>query len=361
MIMMLDMDITLNLGGRLFRPKFQAGPGITVLFGASGVGKTSILNAVAGLATPTAGHINLAGRALWGSGVNMPVPQRRVGYVFQNPRLFPHLSIRGNLLYGVRGRGSNGFDQMVDMLNLSPLLNRKPHTLSGGEAQRVALGRALLSQPDVLLLDEPLSALDARLKGQIYPYFEQLRQHMRGPILYVTHDIFELSRLADTVVLLGNHGVQAMGPTATVLSDPAQAHIFGPQGLGSVLVGKVTESDHTAGYTLVDFGGTSPLRLPYQRHATGAGLRARIAAQDVILSLSQPGDISAVNVLPAVITQIEPGRGPSVIVQLALDPARHIKILARVTRQSADRMGLAPDMQLFAVIKASAFDPSVTG
>ena len=195
--MSFDIDVTKRRGDTLVACRFQSGPDVTVLFGPSGVGKTSVLDMIAGLLTPDTGRIAVRGRALFGDGANLPPEQRRAGYVFQDARLFPHLSVRANLLYGA---GAAEIGDRLDFLGIGQLLDRWPRTLSGGEARRVAIGRALLSDPDFLLLDEPFSALDRARREEVMTALEHLRDHAGLPILLVTHDRADAERLGAVIV-----------------------------------------------------------------------------------------------------------------------------------------------------------------
>lgn len=204
--MAIDIDVAKRLGDRSIAARFTAGPGLTALFGPSGAGKTSVLNMVAGLLKPDRGHIRIGERTLFGTGIDLPPEARRVGYVFQDGRLFPHRRVRANLLYGHNLADPAdrwmGFDEAVRFLGIGDLLDRWPHTLSGGETQRVAIGRALLAAPEILLMDEPLSSLDAARRGDIMTVIERIRDELKLPILYVSHDRAEVDRLATSVVPL---------------------------------------------------------------------------------------------------------------------------------------------------------------
>lgn len=204
--MSVSIDISHHQGDFRLNAAFEAGPGVTTLFGHSGSGKTTLINAIAGLLTPDKGRITVNGRILYDQNakVNIPAHKRRVGYVFQDARLFPHMTVRKNLTYGQRfnRRTAQPHNDVVAMLGIGPLLDRYPGALSGGEKQRVAIGRALLSAPEILLLDEPLAALDETRKEEILPYLERLRDHARLPILYVSHSVAEVARLANTMVVL---------------------------------------------------------------------------------------------------------------------------------------------------------------
>ena len=205
--MAIDIDVAKRLGERIIAAHFTAGPGLTALFGPSGVGKTSILNMVAGLLKPDRGHIRIGARTLFDGAVDLPPEARRVGYVFQDGRLFPHRRVRANLTYGYDladpGERWMTLDEAADFLGIGHLLTRWPHSLSGGEAQRVAIGRALLRGPECLLLDEPLSSLDAARRGDIMTVIERIRDELKLPILYVSHDRAEVDRLATSVVEIG--------------------------------------------------------------------------------------------------------------------------------------------------------------
>lgn len=198
--MSFDIDLTKRLGDTGIACRIEPAPGLTVLFGPSGVGKTTVLNMVAGLVTPDRGHVRVGGETLFDIVIDLPPEERRAGYVFQEPRLFPHLRVRANLLYGAREGGVLGIDDAVAFLGLAALLDRWPRTLSGGEARRVAIGRALLSAPRFLLLDEPLSSLDRARREEIMAVIERLRDEVRLPILMVTHDRAEAERLGTRIV-----------------------------------------------------------------------------------------------------------------------------------------------------------------
>lgn len=334
---------------------FEAPAGITALFGASGAGKTTVVNAVAGLLRPDRGRIAVEGALLLDTeaGLCLPPHRRRIGYVFQDARLFPHLSVAANLRYGARfapGPTPPGeFDRVTEMLGITALLARRPAALSGGERSRVALGRALLSRPRLLLMDEPLAALDAARKAEILPWIERLRDEARVPILYVTHSAAELARLATTVVLLDRGRVTRTGPVAEVLSDPEAAPGLGLREAGGVLTATVEQHDADGLTRLATSAG--PLWLPRIAAPPGQSLRVRIEAQDVILARARPEGLSALNILPATVLQVRLGDGPGALVQLRLGDEA---ILARLTRRSVAALGLAPGVACHAVIKSVA-------
>ena len=321
--------------------------GLTALFGLSGAGKTSVIRAVAGLLRPDFARITLNGVAVQ----DLPVHRRRMGYVFQEPRLFPHLSVQQNLRYGLRFAPQAGleFGAVVGLLGLQPLLNRAPAALSGGEKQRVAIGRALLSNPQMLLMDEPFSALDSARKAEILPYLERLRDQAGLPILYVSHALPEVARLATTIVVLQQGRVVRVGPCAEVLADPAMAGVLGLRDAGALITARLVAHEADGLSQLQTAAG--PVFLPHLSGPVGAVLRLRIPAQDVMLSLKRPTGISALNILPVNVVSVRIGDGPGAIISLALGAEI---LLARITRRSADAMNLCPGDRVFAVLKSVA-------
>lgn len=340
---------------------FDAPAGLTVLFGASGSGKTSVIDAVAGLSRAATGRIAVGDQVLMDSAQNLHLPahKRQLGYIFQDARLFPHMSVARNLDYArwVTGQAKDqpAFDRVVEMLGIGPLLSRRPARLSGGETQRVAIGRALLARPKLILADEPLAALDDARKDEILPYFERLRDESDVPILYVTHAATEVARLATTVVALDAGKVVRQGTAAEVLGDPS----FTPgrvRDIGAVIEARVS-THHPDGLTELDAGGL-PLLLPHVDRSVGDKLRLRIAAQDVILSKTRPEGLSALNILPGTIADIRQGDGPGAVVSLDTAAGR---VLARVTKRSVLGLDLHHGAAVFAVVKSVAVAPGDVG
>ncbi|MEQ8966142.1 MAG: molybdenum ABC transporter ATP-binding protein [Azospirillaceae bacterium] len=348
-------------GGFTLDAAFEAPPGLTVLFGRSGSGKTTIVEAVAGLLRPDRGRIAVDDRVLFDGAARIFVPphRRRLGYVFQEGRLFPHLTVRQNLRYGAwfapRDAPREDMGRVVEMLGLGALLDRRPGRLSGGEKQRVAIGRALLAGPRLILADEPLAALDDARKAEILPYFERLRDEAAVPILYVSHAASEVARLATTVVALEGGRVARQGPAAEVLGDPMVAPL-GVRAVGAMLEARVV-AHHADGLTELDAGGVR-LLLPTVAHAPGERLRLRIPAQEVLLSRDRPEGLSALNILPGTVEAIRPGEGPGALVSVRT-PAG--PILARVTRRSAETLGLEPGVACHAIVKTVAIAPEDVG
>ena len=361
--MTLNVNITHRFGDFELNVMFEAGPGITAILGRSGAGKTTLINAVAGLLKPQAGYVSLHGQTLSDSksGVFIPPAARRLGYVFQDARLFGHLSVADNLTFGARyaPKGAKGadLDEVVDLLGLSTLLTRTPGTLSGGEKQRVALGRALLCKPQMLLMDEPLASLDGPRKQDILPYLERLRDGPLGlPILYVSHAVDEVARLADRLVILQNGQVRAQGPLFDVMADPVAVPLLGVREAGAVIEAQVMSHAEDGLSSLKTSAGT--LVLPGVQAEVGAKVRLRVLAQDVILSLDRPDGLSSVNVLPVIIRAVHPGDGPGAAI--ALD-AGGDRLLARVTARAVRGMGLKVGMKCFAIIKATTVAPGSIG
>lgn len=361
--MTLDVHIKHHFGNFALDVAFRAGSGITALFGRSGAGKTTVINAVAGLLRPDTGHVRVEGKTLFDARTSVFVPpaRRHLGYVFQDARLFPHLSVSDNLTFGARyaAPDSQGaeFGDVVALLGLETLLSRAPNTLSGGEKQRVALGRALLARPRMLLMDEPLANLDGPRKQEILPYLERLRDGPLGlPILYVSHAVDEIARLADTLVLLQDGQVRAQGPLFDVMADPAAVPLLGVREAGAVIEADVKSHAEDGISTLAISAGA--LELPGVQAEVGARVRLRVLAQDVILSLDRPDGLSSVNVLPVVIEDVHPGDGPGAAIVLR---AGNDRLLARVTARAVKDMRLHTGMHCYAILKATSVAPGSIG
>ncbi len=347
---MLTVDVGRRFGDFRLKVRFTAEGGLTALFGRSGAGKTSLVNLLAGLERPEQGRISVDGHVLFDAdaGIDVPPERRRLGYVFQEGRLFPHMSVRGNLAYGRRGRD---FEHVVDLLDLRRLLDRRPGTLSGGEKQRVAIGRALLAGPRLLLMDEPLASVDAARKDEILSYIERLRDEVKLPIVYVSHVMDDIIRLADTMVILSDGEVVAAGAVEDLMSRLDLRPHTGRYEAGAVLTVTVAERDAAFGLTELAFGGNR-LVVPRLDLPEGMSLRVRIRARDVSLCLTPPGDISVLNIFQGRILEIEAGAGPMADVRLDIGAP----LIARVTRRSVHEMTLEPGKTVLALIKAVAVD-----
>ena len=331
---------------------------MTALYGPSGSGKTTVVNVIAGLVRPQHARVEVAGEVLVDTARDVFVPphRRRLGYVFQEPRLFPHLTVGQNVRYGRWFRPwaerRAPLDQVVDVLGLGPLLDRRPGGLSGGEKQRVAIARAWLAGPRLLLMDEPLSSLDAARKDEILPYIERLRDESRIPIVYVSHAMAEVARLATQVVLLEGGRVSAVGTVDEVLSRTEALPLGARADASAIVEARVVDHDDAAALTTLHCrAGT--LRLPRVDLPVGETVRVRIPARDVLIAVSPPDGLSARNVMPAVVSEVGAGDGP--VVDVRLD-AGGDTLISRVTRHTVLALGIKPGRHVFAIIKAVAFD-----
>lgn len=361
--MILDVDIRHVQGAFGLHARFQSDGKLTALFGPSGSGKTTVVNAIGGLIRPDHGRIAVQGQVLVDTKKKVFVPKhrRRIGYVFQEGRLFPHLNVRQNLLFGrwftPRRDRKASFDHVVDLLGVAHLLDRWPTTLSGGEKQRVAIGRALLADPQLLLMDEPLASLDEARKAEIYPYIERLRDDGGVPIVLVSHSVAEIARLATSIVVLSEGSVSASGPASDILRH---TNLFTQAGLaeaGALIDAQVLRHEDSFGLTVLQ-AKAGTLTVPRLDRPVGTELRVRLRARDIILSLQKPVGMSALNVLPGLVSSIEDAEGASADVQLDCSGDG---IVARVTRKSVDELGLRPGLPVHAIIKSIAFDPEVLG
>ncbi|MBF0256503.1 MAG: molybdenum ABC transporter ATP-binding protein [Gammaproteobacteria bacterium] len=337
--------------------RFDApGAGVTALFGHSGSGKTTVLRCLAGLQR-SSGFCRVNG-AIWQDESHwLATHQRPIGYVFQEASLFPHMKVQGNLDFARRAAGTAGErptvvtqKDIVELLGIGNLLQRAPKNLSGGERQRVAIARALLSQPQLLLMDEPLSALDHQAKENILPYLERLHNELSLPVIYVSHDPAEVARLADRMVLLEQGRVKASGPVAGLLTSLKLplAHL---SNASSILEGQVSGHDHSFHLTTIDCGGNRFL-VPREDLRIGTRTRLQIQARDVSLALSSRHDTSILNIFPADIIDVRDADATQLLVQLRLLDEQ--TLLARITRRSGLALGLSPGQRVYAQVKSVA-------
>jgi len=360
---MLEVDVAVRRGTFRLEAAFASDAPIVALFGRSGSGKTTIVDAIAGTVRPERGRIVIGNRVLFDSarGVDLAPEERRVGYVFQDALLFPHMSVRANLAYGEALTPAN--ERVVDrervlaLLGLAALLDRRPAGLSGGERQRVAIGRALLASPRVLLLDEPLASLDGGRKAEILAYIELLRDELHLPMVYVSHALEEVTRLADRVVIVSDGRVAAEGNAAEVLSRPDLAPLTGRFEGGAVIEARVASHDARYELTTLAFAGGT-LVVPNLDALPGEPVRVRIRARDVSLALERPQGVSIQNVLPATVRAIGGEFGAIVDVQL---DAGGTPLRARITRKAAEELRLAPGVPVHALVKAVSIDRHSAG
>jgi molybdate transport system ATP-binding protein len=336
--------------------------GVTALFGPSGCGKSTILSAIAGLLRPREGRVAVAGEVLLDTArrVFLPPERRRCGVVFQDARLFPHLSVATNLRYGLRraspGAEGPGFEEVVALLGIGHLLSRRPAGLSGGERQRVALGRALLSRPRLLLMDEPLAALDAARRAEVLPFLARLRDAARLPILYVTHALEEVDALADQMVLLEAGRVLAAGPAEVLSARTDLPQLAGRRDAGVLIPCQVLAAEE--GLTRLGFEGGELLTVS-RPGPPGTRLRVRVRARDVALAVEEPRGLSTRNILDVTLQEIAGGsEAGEVFLRLAAGPT---SLLARVSRDAVARLSLRPGMRAWALVKAVTLDHRVPG
>ncbi|WP_394145021.1 molybdenum ABC transporter ATP-binding protein ModC [Vibrio atypicus] len=338
-------DITLSLP-----PK-----GITAVFGRSGAGKTSLINVIAGLKTPQTGIISINGTTLFDSqsNINIPIHKRQVGYVFQDARLFPHYKVKGNLLYGVNEADDSYFDQIVELLALSPLLERYPNQLSGGEKQRVAIGRALLSKPKILLMDEPLASLDLPRKREVMPFLEQLAHSVEIPIIYVSHSLNEVLHLAENMVVIDDGKIAVNGTLEQVWSSSAMKPWQSFSEQSSLFSATVVE--HNSEYVLSRIQLAPDVNLWVQKiHAPiGNNVRLQVRANDVSLVLEPPTKTSIRNILQAKIAKIETHSYGSdkKSVSVTLELAKNCILVATITSWARDDLNLQEGMVIYAQVK----------
>ncbi|MBK18436.1 MAG: molybdenum ABC transporter ATP-binding protein [Rhodospirillaceae bacterium] len=367
---MIEIDVTRQLGNLEISAKIETQTrGVLALFGQSGSGKTSIVNMVAGLLNPDSGRVKIDGRVLFDSesGINLQIHERRIGYVFQESRLFPHMSVLKNLNYGRRRAPNNArqidFDDVIEVLGIKHLIDQKPYTLSGGERQRVALGRALLANPDILLMDEPLASLDVARKSEILPFIEMIRDRFEVPMIYVSHSMDEIIRLADTLVLVDDGQVKAVGPLEELTSRLDLRRLTGRYDAGSVIAAKIESHDEEFGLTTLTFKG-GKLRVPRVKNVPGTSVRIRIRARDVSLSLEKPSQVSQLNVLEGRISELrahrlnDDGSEPHDI-DICVDIG--VSLWVRITRWSLAQMKLVEGQSIYALIKSTSIDRQSLG
>ena len=359
---MLDVEAAQTLGAFSLEAGFKADGGVTALFGRSGSGKTSLLRIIAGLSRPDRGRVVFEGDVLLDTerGIFVPKHRRRFGYVFQDARLFPHLTVRQNLSYGrwlssQRGDGAEA-GRITEMLGIGHLLTRRPSGLSGGERQRVAIGRALLSAPRLLLMDEPLAALDEERKAEILPYLERLRDEVGVPIIYVSHSVQEVARLADRVAMMREGRIEAFGPP-TAMFTRSGADLVDRREAGAVLKGRVVGVDLDYGLVTVALSGAR-LMIPAHHLGSSGGERGRevrlhLPERDVMIATVRPEGVSALNIIDGEVVDIDAAEDGTVLVRVKSGTDM---ILARITRYSAERLGLRGGLRVHAVVKTVALD-----
>jgi molybdate transport system ATP-binding protein len=334
---------------------------VVALFGPSGCGKTTTVNILAGLMRPDRGRVTLDDTVFYDTDLRVDVPaeKRRIGYVFQDARLFPHLNVAGNLRFAERRAarsGRIGFDQVVGMLELQPLMTRRVHQLSGGEKQRVAIGRALLTQPRLLLLDEPLASLDRDRREEVLPYLETLRDRLAIPMVYVSHRFDEVLRLATHIVLMQSGSVAAQGGIGTISLDRRLRAMIDPDAVGAVVDGTVVGRESSGGLLRVRIG-SGELQVN-AASPPGTTLRVQLLARDIIVATQKPEFLSVRNQLKGIVTAIEDD-GASDLISIDVGSGREgggggPSILARITKAATRELALAPAKPVWALVKSVA-------
>src|SRR5712671_84051 len=361
--MTIEVDVAHRLGVFALEVRFTSEGRLTAFFGQSGAGKTSLVNVIGGLVRPYRGRIAVDGTTLVDTtcGIFVPPHRRRVGYVFQEGRLFPHLTVRQNLMFGRWFRPPQErkvqLETVLDLLGIGHLLQRRPGALSGGEKQRVAIGRALLASPRLLLMDEPLAALDDERKAEILPFIERLRDEANVPIIYVSHSLSEVGRLANSIVVLRNGRVAAAGDPAEVLSRSALVPQDAVEEAGAVIEARISQHDIQFGLTMLQ-SKAGLLRAPHLDLPTGTTVRVRIRARDVMIANAPPVGLSALNVLPGKVIELKDSGETAV--EVAID-CNGVKLWARLTRKSVETLGLRSELPVYAILKSVALDKSTLG
>ncbi|HEY3655091.1 MAG TPA: molybdenum ABC transporter ATP-binding protein [Steroidobacteraceae bacterium] len=351
---MLTVAVAKQRGAFALRVHFELPtPGVVALFGRSGCGKSSLVNIIAGLLAPDAGSVALDDFVLLDTdrGINVPPERRRIGYVFQDARLFPHLSVAANLRYAQKravGAPYVSLEAVTGLLDLASLMDRRTHQLSGGERQRVAIGRALLTQPRLLLLDEPLAALDGARREEVLPYLGTLRDQLAIPMVYVTHDFDDVLRLATHIVLMEAGSVIAQGAVGEMSLDPHLRAIIGPDEVGAIIDGIVLGIDSGANLTKVRVGH-GELYVQAMGRAAGTALRVQLLARDIIVSTQIPQHLSVRNSLAGVVTSIQGDDLDSDLVTIDIGAAQ---IMARITKAATRDLSLRPGMKVWALVKS---------
>ena len=360
---MLSVNITKVFGSFRLETQFEVEEGsITAIFGKSGAGKTSTINAIAGLTRPDVGVIQIGNTTLFDQNlrINLPIYKRQIGYVFQDDRLFPHMTVRNNLIYGTpKNRdvaNSLNLTDITGLLELAPLLERRPRTLSGGEKQRVAIGRALLSNPKLLLMDEPLASIDVQHRFEILPFIQRVREKTGITIIYVTHALEEVIFIADQIILLSEGQVTAQGTVEEIMSRLDLHPMTSRFDAGAVISAIYSGYDREFDLGELSFDG-GILRIAGLNAEIGIHLRAHIRARDVSLMLDKPKDTSVLNVFKGELIEIRHEDGP----QLDLLINIGTPLIARITRKSLNDLNLGIGSKVYAMIKAVAIDRRTLG
>lgn len=363
----LDFDITVDRPDFSLKATGSFGPGITAVFGPSGAGKSTLLGAIAGSVSPSSGHISLFGRTLVSTAqhVNLPPERRRVGFVYQDAALFPHMTVEKNIAYGHRFTSKERQRlepaELSELMAISHLLQRKPSELSGGEKQRVALARTLATSPELLLLDEPMSALDMRLRGIVLGYLKLVHRELAMPMIYVSHTISEVLAIADSALVLNRGKVESFGTSRSLLGRASSAsNDAADLAIDNILDGQIAES-HTSGDPGKVRVGNAELIAPTGQRQFGEKTVVAIGSREIIIATERPAGISARNILSGNIVSID-GRDSQRVVTVDCG----VELMAEVTSSAVSELALEPGKNVYLVIKSSsitvldAFDGRLT-
>lgn len=357
----LDLDFELLRGGfELNVTQTLALDGVTVLFGPNGSGKSLTLRTIAGLETSAVGKVVFGGDDWLNSHgqVFVPAHRRPVAHVFQDARLFTHLDVAGNLAFAERRATQDGpsvrREDVIDVFGIAHLLNRMPQGLSGGERQRVAMARALLSRPRLVLMDEPLSALDVQRRAQALNFIEQIPERFQVPVVYVTHQIDEVVRLANQLVLIASGRIEASGPAAELMSRLDLPPFTGRFEAGSIIDATIKRHVDEFALTELELAHGLKMEVPHLDFPLGETIRLRIRARDVSIATAKPKQISMRNVLPAVIEEVQ-AEADTAFAEVRLSVGGQ-PLRARISRASAHELGLKPGKKVYALVKATALD-----
>jgi molybdate transport system ATP-binding protein len=353
---MLSVAVKKNRGRFILDAHFDLPtPGVVTLFGRSGCGKSTLVDIIAGLVDADSGRVALDAEVLLDTdtGIDVPAEARRIGYVFQDARLFPHLRVAANLRYAVRRARTPayvGFDAVAALLDLGPLMDRRVHRLSGGEQQRVAIGRALLSQPRLLLLDEPLASLDAARREEVLPYLETLRDQLAIPMVYVSHNFDEVLRLATHIVLLESGHAVAQGGIGEMSLNPRLRAIIGADAVGAIIDGAVLGVDRATGLTRVQVGA-GELMVQAAEPVIGAKMRVQLLARDLIVATQLPQYLSIRNSLAGMVTSIADDDANADLIGIDIGGT---EIMARVTKAATRDLSIVPGLRVWALVKTAS-------
>jgi molybdate transport system ATP-binding protein len=355
---MLEIDAEQKLGSTTVAIQFAApADGVLALFGPSGAGKTTTLNWLSGLLRPDRGVIRLNGETFFDSAkrINLPPERRRVAYMFQDLRLFPHLDVRRNVRYGFRRAPAEerriSEDTVIDLLEIRALWQRRIADLSGGEKQRVALARALLSAPRLLLLDEPLTALDQRRKSEILPFLERIRTSLAIPTILVSHNVDEVVRLANRVAVVADGRIRKVGTIFDVFADLGLGDVLDAASAGAAIAATVGIENDGTGLSVLDFAG-GQFRVPAVARSKGTAINLRVRARDVSLALNRIEGVSNHNQFQGRVTEVAAAEGPYADVLVDIG----VPIWARITRHSLRDLNISAGRRVWCLVKAVSFD-----